>query len=273
MSDGPRQIIVLDGHILRGTAISTLLAERAKDLALSATWTDQIPEDGSGSPVFSESTAVCVYVVGGRSIAEPQVKLTLKRCLKALAGRPLVVLVDEINAETIETAIALDVRGVIPTSMPPELAVAAIRFIQAGGHYYPHSISTPPGTEPPTLTTAAENGAADRPTASGATCAYILSSPVQSAPASGSCLPPGGGESDDDRCLEVQIGEQTAHLTPRQIDVMQGLERGLSNKAIGRELNLSESTVKLHVRHLMRKLRVDNRTQIAVLASSAHFSI
>jgi DNA-binding NarL/FixJ family response regulator len=57
-------------------------------------------------------------------------------------------------------------------------------------------------------------------------------------------------------------------LTPRQLRVLELMEQGLSNKAIGRELGIGEITVKAHVSAILRKLGVDNRVQ-AVLASRA----
>ncbi len=56
-------------------------------------------------------------------------------------------------------------------------------------------------------------------------------------------------------------------LTPRQTDVLALLLRGLSNKLIARELNLSVETVKDHVAAVLRALNVNSRTQ-AVLAVS-----
>jgi DNA-binding NarL/FixJ family response regulator len=44
------------------------------------------------------------------------------------------------------------------------------------------------------------------------------------------------------------------------------LGRGLSNKIIAYELDICGDTVKVHVKHIMRKLRVTNRTQAALLA-------
>jgi DNA-binding NarL/FixJ family response regulator len=55
-------------------------------------------------------------------------------------------------------------------------------------------------------------------------------------------------------------------LTPRQQDVLELLSRGLSNKIIARELDMQESTVKVHVRQIMHKLGVSNRTQVALIA-------
>ena len=57
------------------------------------------------------------------------------------------------------------------------------------------------------------------------------------------------------------------HLTPRQRDVLGLLLKGLPNKLIARELNLSVETVKDHVAAVLRVLGVGNRTQ-AVLAVS-----
>jgi DNA-binding NarL/FixJ family response regulator len=54
-------------------------------------------------------------------------------------------------------------------------------------------------------------------------------------------------------------------LTERQIEVLELLVQGLSNKQIGRKLNLTEATVKNHVTASLRALNVSNRTQ-AVLA-------
>lgn len=57
-------------------------------------------------------------------------------------------------------------------------------------------------------------------------------------------------------------------LTPRQLAVLALLEKGMSNKAIARELDIGEITVKAHVSAILRKLGVDNRVQ-AVLAGHA----
>ena len=62
-------------------------------------------------------------------------------------------------------------------------------------------------------------------------------------------------------------------LSGRQHSVLEGVCRGEPNKIIGRALNLPESTVKVHVREIMRKLSVSNRTQVAVVASRMGFAL
>jgi DNA-binding CsgD family transcriptional regulator len=61
------------------------------------------------------------------------------------------------------------------------------------------------------------------------------------------------------------------NLTPREAAVAQGLAQGLQNKQIARELNVSDSTVKVHVRHMMKKTKTANRT--ALMLSLAERSI
>ncbi|MCJ2179781.1 LuxR C-terminal-related transcriptional regulator [Novosphingobium album (ex Hu et al. 2023)] len=59
-----------------------------------------------------------------------------------------------------------------------------------------------------------------------------------------------------------------ANLSPREHDVLCCLMAGYSNKVIARELDVCEATVKVHVKAILRKLNVDNRTQAAIWASS-----
>jgi DNA-binding NarL/FixJ family response regulator len=53
------------------------------------------------------------------------------------------------------------------------------------------------------------------------------------------------------------------HFTSRQAAVADALRRGKANKTIAYELNMCESTVKVHIRTIMKKLRATNRTQAA----------
>ena len=55
-------------------------------------------------------------------------------------------------------------------------------------------------------------------------------------------------------------------LTPRQCEVLAQLTLGLSNKEIARALGPLESTVKVHVKTILKKLAASNRTQAAMMA-------
>ncbi|CAM5474775.1 DNA-binding NarL/FixJ family response regulator [Aquamicrobium terrae] len=52
-------------------------------------------------------------------------------------------------------------------------------------------------------------------------------------------------------------------FTIRQAEVVEALRRGKANKIIAYELNLRESTVKVHIRNIMKKLKATNRTEVA----------
>ncbi|MCW2275177.1 DNA-binding NarL/FixJ family response regulator [Rhodoblastus acidophilus] len=53
-------------------------------------------------------------------------------------------------------------------------------------------------------------------------------------------------------------------ITSREKAVIKAIREGKSNKVIAYELNMCESTVKVHVRHIMKKLRARNRTDLAI---------
>jgi DNA-binding NarL/FixJ family response regulator len=55
--------------------------------------------------------------------------------------------------------------------------------------------------------------------------------------------------------------DNAAGLTDREVWMLKTLARGLSNKAIGKELWIAEQTVKFHLTNIYRKLGVGNRTQ------------
>ncbi|SMH47385.1 response regulator transcription factor [Azospirillum agricola] len=73
-------------------------------------------------------------------------------------------------------------------------------------------------------------------------------------------FPPGGG-------AVAPSGDEAppGDLTPRQIAVLSCLREGKANKIIAHELGMRESTVKVHVRNILRKLGATNRTQAVYL--------
>jgi two-component system, NarL family, nitrate/nitrite response regulator NarL len=59
---------------------------------------------------------------------------------------------------------------------------------------------------------------------------------------------------------------EQAGLTERELEILDGISEGLSNKHIARQLDISEGTVKVHVKHLLRKLNLHSRVEAAVWA-------
>jgi two-component system, NarL family, nitrate/nitrite response regulator NarL len=71
---------------------------------------------------------------------------------------------------------------------------------------------------------------------------------------------------------EVAPAKGLPRLTRRQGEVLEALCKGLSNKGIARDLNMSEKTVKAHITTIFRLLGVQNRTQAVNLARQSPFT-
>ncbi|MEI8039367.1 MAG: response regulator transcription factor [Verrucomicrobiota bacterium] len=85
-----------------------------------------------------------------------------------------------------------------------------------------------------------------------------LLSAIRQIAAGGTCFSP-----------EIQLKLATTHrvsLTKRELEVLDGIVTGRSNKEIGHDLDIAEPTVRLHTTNLFRKLRVVDRTQAAMAA-------
>jgi two-component system nitrate/nitrite response regulator NarL len=80
-----------------------------------------------------------------------------------------------------------------------------------------------------------------------------------------------GAEHED---VSVSIGDlqqppmnvHPPHLSGREAQMLDGLVKGHANKVIARTCDITEATVKVHMKSILRKIRVDNRTQAAIWA-------
>jgi DNA-binding NarL/FixJ family response regulator len=151
---------------------------------------------------------------------------------------PVVLLAESENIEEILGALRLGVRGYIPTSLKGAITVAALRVVLAGGTFVP----APPHVNHQSHM--AETPAACTPTVSRAPAVREASEAAEEPP------PP------------------IRELTQREMDVLHLLRQGKSNKAIAYQLSVSQSTVKVHIQHIMRKLKATNRTHVVCLANA-----
>ena len=71
---------------------------------------------------------------------------------------------------------------------------------------------------------------------------------------------------DQDR----QQGPDLGTLTRRELQILKYIAEGLSNKLIGRKLDIAESTVKVHVKHLLKKLGFRSRVEAAIWMVEQH---
>ena len=68
------------------------------------------------------------------------------------------------------------------------------------------------------------------------------------------------------KAAEKEPDSMQQDLTPRELDVLQCIAQGMSNKQIAQKLSVSTTTVRSHVSSMIRKLNVENRTQLAIYA-------
>jgi two-component system, NarL family, nitrate/nitrite response regulator NarL len=80
-------------------------------------------------------------------------------------------------------------------------------------------------------------------------------------------LPSDQAGSREQRNIAVSDNALTV-LTERERQIMRLVSEGLSNKEIGRRLNISDGTIKQHLHHIYQKLEISNRTLLAALAIS-----
>jgi len=69
--------------------------------------------------------------------------------------------------------------------------------------------------------------------------------------------------------LPENNGHTIARLTRREREIMLLVSEGLQNKEIGRQLDVSEGTVKIHLHHIFKKLHIANRTALAILVRTS----
>jgi two-component system, NarL family, nitrate/nitrite response regulator NarL len=85
-------------------------------------------------------------------------------------------------------------------------------------------------------------------------------------------LPPSSSDQSvprERKKINIAIAENVlAGLTDRERQIMTLVSKGLSNKEIGRRLNIADGTIKVHLHHIYQKLEISNRTVLAALALS-----
>jgi DNA-binding NarL/FixJ family response regulator len=180
-----------------------------------------------------------IYSVGGVCNADCD-NLERIKTLRALAPDvPLMILSDCESCEEIVSTLNLGAQGFLYVGANAELALRALSFVLKGGSYFPSAMQ-PKHTYP-----AQRHPAID-----------CIPAP--------SCVTNG----DNGAAKNLEDAARNHSLTARQKVVLELLSRGETNKVIARRLGMREGTVKVHVRQIMRKFGVTNRTQVAVVCTN-----
>ena len=227
MSSREPTILIVDALPLRNVGLVRLLdrlSGQQKTRIASLT-----PEEAERSIGEGTNCRLIIYTVGGASVAEhvKRIRVLLARA----SGTPLVVFSDNDSREDIVSALNVGAHGFLSDGTEPQLAQQALALVVNGGSHFPAAVS------------ARHRRAALR-----------------------SCRDPGAAaDSGTGHNGKGPAAEDAGFkLTERQRAVLGHLGQGDSNKAIARELGIREGTVKVHVRQIMRKLGVSNRTQVAI---------
>jgi two-component system nitrate/nitrite response regulator NarL len=93
-------------------------------------------------------------------------------------------------------------------------------------------------------------------------------SPASSPAASAGTASVGAAPGEAPAAPAARDDSGAALLSAREREVLQLIAQGDSNKAIARKLDIAETTVKIHVQHILRKLQLTSRVQAAVYAAS-----
>jgi DNA-binding NarL/FixJ family response regulator len=179
--------------------------------------------------------SMIIYNVGGKSVSDHKHQKRIRALLRTRIA-PLVVFSDNNDRKEVLSALNAGAQGFLYAGTDLHLAQQALSFIFEGGTYFPTARAR---RGPVASELAIENG---------------LSAERHPAPE-----PPPGGTNQ-----AAALQWANMDLTDRQKAVLEHLSRGDSNKAIARHLGIREGTVKVHVRQIMRKLGVVNRTQVAI---------
>jgi DNA-binding NarL/FixJ family response regulator len=170
-----------------------------------------------------------VLVIGALRVGDPEPQTWISSLLSAHADVPLVLVSDRGEAKEVLAAVEAGVSAFIPTSIAPTVAMQAFTFIMSGGTFFP---------------------------------------PAALMHAMRAKRSPEHGSSNDPTTILATTSVHCSGLTVREQEVLERLGQGASNRLIGQQLKMRESTVKVHVRQIMRKLGAANRTQAALSAAN-----
>jgi two-component system, NarL family, nitrate/nitrite response regulator NarL len=176
----------------------------------------------------ADGRAILIYSLHGEVTIERDLAC-IQDARRRFPGLRTLVLAGTINPSVFLQTVAAGVEGLMLKDISGDVLRRAIRLVLLGQHLFSAGLAQ--------HLLAAQTAAADTTPPTEATA------PAQRA-----------------------TGERTLMFSEREQQILQCLVNGLSNKAIARKHHIAEATVKVHVKGLLRKVQVSNRTQAAIWA-------
>ena len=175
-----------------------------------------------------DGQAVLIYSLTSDVAVEQDLACILE-ARRRYPGLRTLVLAATINASTFLQTVAAGVEGLMLKDISGDVLQRAIRLVLLGQHLFPAGLAQ-----------------------------HLLTAqnpPAEPVPQAGAV-----------QRMPIAMGERTLVFSEREHQILQCLVNGLSNKAIARKHHIAEATVKVHVKGLLRKVQVSNRTQAAIWA-------
>ena len=215
-------IVIINDQVLPRSCIVNILKRELAGFEIA-----EMATTGDLNGILGRDVRLIAFNLGDAEIADPSVEDRLSLIEELCPHAHVALLSNRDDEATATAAMQRGVRGFLPSSIPVEVAVAALRLVLAGGVYRPLPIVKQNCTTRPECAVRSDLSAV---------CAH-------------------------NGLAKLVPERMQADLTPREQHVLAALKLGLPNKLIALKLNLSENTVKMHIQHIMRKCRARNRTE------------
>lgn len=208
---------------------------------------------------------------------EPQLA-TIRTMRTRNASTKTVLLMPSCSAEDLVAALMCGVDGVVLKDISGEKLIAVLDLIIHGQHVLPMSVAMQvfrelrPGLAGSDQRESREPG---QPDWMDAARVAVGVSPDHRGMSNGHAASPSVFASADASGERERTQQRTTRglgLSERETQILQCLIEGYANKLIARQLDIAEATVKVHIKGLLRKINVSNRTQAAIWALNQSFT-
>lgn len=230
-------IVGLTGLYCEG--VQALLRKSHFTVVASATTLEDVL---ASSSTVRPDLVICAVADGEAASARIE---QLRACRNETEGMRVVLLVNRVNAAMLRDAAAAGVQAVLLTAITSDVLQRSLELVMLGQQLFPGAPDEPRPRSAATLISF------NRPAAAAA--------PSEPSPHAGS---------RPSRTLSASMPAFDARCSPalsdRERQILRRLLDGAANKTIARQLDITEATVKVHLKGLLRKIRVSNRTQAAV---------
>jgi len=205
------------------------------------------------------------------NVAEPELEAQIKR-IKEQCDRPeitrFVLLLNEENPQGLPAGLKAVIDAILPKIMPPEALAHFLEIVLLGQPVFvtpANRWGSDSGTLPGEIFHAPSWGLLH--ISNGSDCPKGAAQPLAAQPRDERRVLLERTDDGPPRLKAPVVDDYWIGLSERETEILQCLGQGASNKVIARELQITESTVKVHVKSLLRKLRLCNRTQAAIWAT------